>query len=229
MDETRRPSRSIARIVFRAAFAVFALAFVGVFAFAQGGAKMIPIGQMEIGTAPADFEFARTGQGGVGQWTVVADATAEGGRAIAQTSADTTDYRFPLAIYSPFSAADVDVSVRFKSVAGRIDQAGGVAVRLVDSGNYYVVRANALEDNVRFYRVVAGRREELKGSNLRVTGNEWHTLRLKAQRDLFTVAFDDKELFTATDRALPAAGKTALWTKADSITRFDRIEIRTLP
>ena len=139
---------------------------------AQKGATMIAIEKMDVGRPPAGFEFARTGQGGPAQWIVVSDPAAGGGRAIEQTSTDRTDYRFPLAIYTPLSVKNGDLSVRFKAVAGKVDQAAGIAMRLVDADNYYVVRANALEDNVRFYRVVKGSREELEGANLKVTANE---------------------------------------------------------
>jgi hypothetical protein len=190
---------------------------------------MIAIEKMDVGKPPANFEFARTGQGGPGQWAVVSDPSASGGRAIEQSSTDRTDYRFPLAIYSAASVINGDVIIRFKSVAGKVDQAAGIAMRLIDSGNYYVVRANALEDNVRFYRVVKGSREEIKGANVKVSPNEWHTLGLKAEGERFTVTLDGKHLFTATDRTFTGTGKIALWTKADSVTRFDRIEIKTLP
>ena len=151
------------------------------------------------------------------------------GRAIEQTSTDRTDYRFPLAIHESLSAANLDVEVRFKAVAGKIDQAGGIAVRLQDADNYYVVRANALEDNVRFYRVVEGRREQLEGANLKVTANQWHTLRLRAEGDRFTVSYDGKMLFRVIDKTFAEAGGVALWTKADSVTRFDEMTITTLP
>jgi hypothetical protein len=190
---------------------------------------MIAFDKMTVGAAPADFVFARTGQGGPAQWVVAADATAAGGRAIEQSSIDTTDYRFPLAIYQPVSARNVDIAVRFKAVAGKVDQAGGVAVRLSDPDNYYVVRANALEDNVRFYRVVGGRREQLEGADTKVTANEWHQLGLHAEGEQFTITLDGRQLFTAVDRTFAGAGRVALWTKADSVTRFDRIEIKTLP
>ena len=190
---------------------------------------MIAIDKMIVGAAPVDFEFARTGQGRPAQWAVAADATASGGRAIEQTSTDTTDYRFPMAIYQKVSAQDVDLTVHFKAVAGKVDQAGGIVVRLADSNNYYVVRANALEDNVRFYRMVKGQREQLEGANTKVTANEWHQLGLRAEGERFTITFDGKQLFTATDQTFTGAGKVALWTKADSVTRFDRIEIKTLP
>jgi len=123
----------------------------------------------------------------------------------------------------------VDVTVRFKAVGGKVDQAGGIAVRLSDPDNYYVLRANALEDNVRFYRMVKGRREQLEGADTKVTPEEWHQLGLRAEGERFTITFDGKSLFTATDRTFAGAGKVALWTKADSVTRFDRIEIKPLP
>jgi hypothetical protein len=137
--------------------------------------------------------------------------------------------RFPLAIYKPLSVKNVDVSVRFKAVAGRVDQAGGIALRLSDPDNYYVVRANALKDNVRFYRVASGRRVQIAGVNTKVSANEWHTLGLKAEGEGFTITFDGKELYRANDNAITAAGRVALWTKADSVTRFDHIEMKTLP
>ena len=190
---------------------------------------MIAIDRMKPGLAPEDFTFARTGRGGEGIWTVVEDPTASMGRAIEQNSTDRTDYRFPLAIHASLSVANVDVELRFKAVRGEIDQAGGIAVRLEDADNYYVARANALEDNVRFYRVVNGRREQLQGADLRVTANEWHTLGLRAEGERFTVSYDGKTLFSATDKTFTEAGGVALWTKADSVTRFDLVKITTLP
>jgi hypothetical protein len=209
--------------------AACAIACAGSAVLAQQGGPMIAIEKMNVDAVPADFAFGLTGQGGPGHWFVANDATATSGRVIEQTSTDGTDYRFPLAIYKPFSAANVDVSMRFKAVAGSVDQAGGIALRLADSDNYYVARANALEDNVRFYRVSNGRRIQIAGANLKVSANEWHTLGLKAEGESFTVTFDGKELYRATDKSIVAAGRVALWTKSDSVTMFDRIEIKTLP
>jgi hypothetical protein len=102
------------------------------------------------------------------------------GQALGQLSNDRTDYRFPLAIYRPYSGKDLEFSVRFKAVAGTVDEAGGIVLRLSTSDDYYVARANALEDNVRFYRVVKGRREQLAGADLKVSANQWHMLTLRA-------------------------------------------------
>ena len=189
---------------------------------------VVAIERVEGGKAPKDFEPARTGQGRASEWQVVDDASANGGRAIEQSSNDTTDYRFPLAIYRTISAKDVEVALRFKPVGGKIDRAGGIALRLIDADNYYVLRANALEDNVRLYRVIKGRREQIAGANLKVTSDQWHRLGLKAQGDAFTVTYDSQELYRATDKTLTAPGRVALWTKADSITRFDSVEITVL-
>lgn len=197
--------------------------------YSQSAATVIAIAKMEVGKPPVGFKFARTGQGGSGQWAVVDDSTSSTGRVIEQSSVDRADYRFPLAILDAVVAKNVEISLRFKPMAGRVDQAGGIAVRLADPDNYYVVRANALEDNVRFYRVVKGRREQIDGVNTKVAGNQWHTLGLKAQRNQFTIGFDGKTLFTTSDKTFASAGKIALWTKSDSVTRFDQIAIDVLP
>ena len=228
MDGNRPSIFSSNRLVFAAAVAACALACAASAGLAQKGTTMIALEKMDVGSPPAGFEFTRTGQGGPAQWVVVSDPTASGGRAVEQSSTERTDYRFPLAIYTPLLVKNGDVAIRFKSVAGKVDQAGGIAMRLIDANNYYVVRANALEDNVRFYRMVKGKREQLAGADVKVSGNEWHTLGLKAEGERFTVTFDGNQLFTATDRTFTDAGKVALWTKADSVTRFDRIEITPL-
>ena len=197
--------------------------------FSQSAAMVIAIANMDVGSPPVGFQFARTGQGDIGSWIVVGDETSVADRAIEQSSTDRTDYRFPLAILDSVIAKNVNVSLKIKPVGGRVDQAGGIAVRVLDGDNYYVVRANALEDNVRFYRVVKGRRQQIDGVNTKVTGGEWHSLGLKAQGEHFTIEFDGKTLFTTSDRTFAGAGKIALWTKSDSITRFDQIAIDVLP
>jgi hypothetical protein len=229
MDGSGPKFFSLIHSVLSMALAASLLAWAAPRALAETGAIMIAIGQMKLGSAPAGFTFARTGKGAAAEWTVTEDQTASQGRAIEQTSTDRTDYRFPLAIHEGLSAANLDVEVRFKAVAGKVDQAAGIAVRLQDPDNYYVVRANALEDNVRFYRVVQGRREQLDGADLKVTPNQWHKLGLRAEGERFTVSYDGKTLFSATDKTFAEAGGVALWTKADSVTRFDEMTITMLP
>ena len=117
-----------------------------------------------------DFEFAVTGGGQPGEWSIVRDNATQ---ALAQTGTDSTDDRFPLAIYRPFSGRNVYVSIRFMAISGNIDQAGGVVVRFTSAGDYYVARANALENNVRFYRVVGGKRQMIAGVDAQVSSGAW--------------------------------------------------------
>ena len=179
--------------------------------------------------SPDKFTFGLTGSGSPGEWRVVDDAGALNGRALAQLSKDRTDYRFPLAIYKSASAQNLDVVIHFKPVSGDVDRAGGVAIRLTTPNDYYVVRANALEDNVRFYRVIKGKREQIAGANVKVTSGSWHSLGLRAQGSHFTITFDGKQLFTANDTTFAEGDRVALWTKADSVTFFDWLELTVPP
>jgi hypothetical protein len=204
------------------------LATVANLAPALAAAQALTFADAPVGVMPKDFEPMQTGHGNPGRWETVEDDKALGGRALAQVSQDPTDNRFPLLIYMPTVPADVEVRTKLRPVSGKVDQAGGLAVRLLDPHNYYVARANALEGNVRFYKVVGGKRQQLAGANLPVASNQWHELILRAEGERFTVTFNGKELFTATDRTITSPGKVAFWTKADSITRFDSLEIKPL-
>ena len=189
---------------------------------------VVPLAPSPGGGPPDGFSIALTGRGGLPDWASIPDPDRPGEFVLAQSSVDPTDDRFPLAIYNKFSAADVDVSVRFKAVAGSVDRAGGIAIRLTDSNNYYVVRANALEDNVNFYRVVKGSRREIQGADAKVPSGVWHTLGLRADGNRFAISLNDKILFTTTDGTFAAPGKVALWTKADSVTYFVGLTLQTL-
>jgi hypothetical protein len=184
--------------------------------------------KFEKGTLPTHFATGLTGGGGPVAWAIAEDSSSpRGPKVLAQTSTDNTDNRFPLCIYSPLSAKDVEVSVRFKAVAGKVDQAAGLVVRFRDKDNYYVARVNALEDNVRLYHVVAGERRQFAGEKAKVTSGEWHSLKLEAHGTHFKVFFDDKLLLEADDDTFKDAGKAGVWTKADSVTYFDDLEIET--
>src|SRR5260370_3285868 len=123
-----------------------------------------------VGQLPAKFHSARTGQGSESTWAVIADPTAPSKpNVVAQTSTDKTDYRFPLLIADERSFRDLDLSVKFKAVSGRVDQAGGLIFRLKDPNNYYIVRANALENNYRRYHVANGRSSQFSDPDLQGT------------------------------------------------------------
>jgi hypothetical protein len=192
-------------------------------------AQTVVFADEALGSKPKGFEYALTGGGPAPSWEIVADSTAQGGKALAQTGTDTIDYRFPLAVYTAATLSNVEVTAHFRPVAGSVDQAGGIVVRFADPNNYNVVRANALEDNIRFYRVINGNRQQLGGANVKVKSGEWRTLTLRADGETFTVTSDGKELFTVRDKTFAKPGRAGLWTKADSVTHFDRIEIKALP
>ena len=195
---------------------------------APGGPTVVPLGGAAPGALPTAFAPALTGGGGPVAWQVREDASVDGGRVLAQISEDRTDTRFPLCIYQPLAARDIDVSVRMKPLSGRVDRAGGLAVRLADPDNYYVVRANALEDNVRLYHVVGGVRTQFAGLDVKIPSGAWQQLAIAARGRNFEVSLDGKTLFSATDTRLTTAGRVALWTKADSVTYFDDLQIRNL-
>jgi hypothetical protein len=179
------------------------------------------------GQPPAKFHSARTGQGSEGKWVVMADSTAPSKpNVVAQTSTDKTDYRFPLLIGDEGSFRDLDISVKFKAVSGSVDQAGGLVFRLKDTNNYYIVRANALEDNYRLYHVVDGRRVQFAGANFKVSSGTWHELRVEATGNKFVCYFDGVKKIEVTDDTFKDAGKVGLWTKADSVTYFDDLTIK---
>lgn len=184
--------------------------------------------QFEIDKLPTGFSTALTGGGGPVQWVIREDSTApRGPKVLTQTSADTTDYRFPLCIYDALTAKDVAVSVQCKPVSGKVDQACGLVARFKDQDNYYVVRANVLEDNVNLYRVVSGKRKQFAGKRVKVSSGNWHTLKLEVKGKHFEVWFDGNRLFDAEDETFAEAGKVGLWTKADSVTEFDDLKIES--
>ena len=175
---------------------------------------------------PARFHGALTGQGAKAEWVVKEDASAPSSpNILAQVSSDRTDYRFPLAIADDGSFQDLELSAKFKAMSGQIDRAAGLVFRLRDANNYYIVRANALENNYRLYRVVNGRREQIAGANVQVSSGEWHELSIVCSGNSIACYFDGEKKIETTDDTFSEAGKVGLWTKADSVTFFDDVKV----
>lgn len=128
----------------------------------------------DVGKAPAGWTATQTGTGAA-TWAVVQDSTAPSTPNVLKQSGVAT---YPVCFKNDTSLKDGFVEVKFKPLSGKEDQAGGVIWRLKDANNYYIARANALEDNVTIYDTVSGRRTERKRTNMRVTSNEWHNLRV---------------------------------------------------
>jgi len=189
----------------------------------------IDIGTNEIGVPPAGFDLPPSGDGNQGRWTVVRDATAKAGLAIEQAGIQTTDDRFPLAIYKPASLKNAEISLRLNAAGGKSNQGGGVAVRLSSPQDYYLVQLDALRDRVLFSLVRGGVSEEIEGVDADIASRTWHTLTVRAKDDQFIVSLDGTWVFTAFNKTLSKAGRIALWTEGDSITRFDSIAFTPLP
>jgi hypothetical protein len=188
-------------------------------------AETLNFDNVPAGTAPAGWTLAMTGKGEP-NWTVEAEPTAPSRPNVLKQSGRAT---FPVAIKSDTSIKDGFVEVKFKAVSGSEDRAGGIIWRAKDADNYYVVRANALEDNVVLYKTINGVRSSLEiagrkggyGVKTRVPSGQWHTLRCDFAGNWFKVTFEGKLLFEVEDATITDAGMIGLWTKADSVTLFD--------
>ena len=171
----------------------------------------------ETGKPPTGWTAGQTGAGRA-IWTVVPDATAPSQPNVLKQSGTAT---YPVCLRDDTSIQNGFVEVKLKPVSGKEDQAGGVVWRAKDLNNYYVARANALEDNVTVYYTVNGRRTEKKRADMKVASNQWHTLRVDFQGAHVTVTLDGKRALDWDDETFRDAGKVGVWTKADSVTLFD--------
>ncbi len=193
---------------------------------ASGKSLTYKFDNVPVGALPADFSSARTGRGALGKWEVRADETAPSKpNVLAQTSDDSTDYRFPIAVSNEGAFKDLELSVKFKAVSGSVDQAGGLVFRYLDENNYYIVRANALENNYTLYHVIKGSRRQFASANLKVTPKQWHELKVVCVGNQIACFFDSQQVIQATDETFKEAGKVGIWTKADSVTYFDDLSV----
>jgi hypothetical protein len=203
----------------RSAFAALWLSVV--FMSTPAMAQVVSFDADNVGGPPKGWLLTMTGKGSP-KWTVERDD--EMGLVLNQSGQAT----YPLALKEGTSIKDGFVEVQFKPVAGSEDRAGGVVWRAKDANNYYVARANALEDNVVLYKTVNGKRSPLDivgrqggyGVKTAVPAKQWHTLRVEFVGSRFKVSFNGKPVFEVEDKTLPDAGMIGLWSKADSVTAF---------
>ena len=161
-----------------------------------------------------------TGIGRPAAWQAIADAEGPSGWVLAETAADPTDSRFPLCVNEQAVLRDLDATLRFKPVSGVRERVAGFIFRAQSANDYYVVRASALDNSVRLYRMEKGKRRQVGGKEVPVESGKWHSLRVVAIADRFEVMLDGTSLFSATDRTLPQAGPMGVWSQADSITYY---------
>lgn len=177
-----------------------------------------------VGKTPVGWTAYLTGRGKPCKWEVRNDA---GNKVLAQVSQEPEDYRFNLIVNDSLSYKDVTISVKFKGITGHNDQGGGPVWRFQDANNYYVARANPLENNFRLYKVVNGDRHMLKSARLNIETGKWYTLKVMMKGNRITCYFDGKPELETTDETFLQAGKTGLWTKSDAVTYFDEFKLST--
>ncbi len=169
------------------------------------------------GLLPTGWVAGMTGRG-MPRWTIEADPSAPSKPNVLKQSGTAT---FPWCVRTGVSVTDGFVETRFKPVSGKEDQAGGVVWRWKDGDNYYVARANALEDNVSLYYTENGSRKTIKYVDAPVPGNVWHLLRVEFSGTRINVILDGKAYIEVDDIRISGAGSVGVWTKADSVTLFD--------
>ena len=213
--------------------AVVLIACISGVAMAAAQTRKVDFAQDAVGQPPKGFQFGHTAEAGApGKWVVQAEGTE---KFLAQLDPDSTRSRFPVAVLGDVRATDVDLSVRFKPISGLVDQAAGLVWRYQDQDNYYIVRANALENNVVLYKVEKGKRTDLPvkgegrtyGKKAQVPSGQWSALRVVAAGSRFEVYYNGAKLYEVEDSTFTQAGTVGVWTKADSVTYFDDLTVVT--
>jgi hypothetical protein len=180
-----------------------------------------------VGDTPNGWTATSTGKG-TPKWTIDQDQTAPSKSKVVKQSGRAP---YPLLLKEDTNLRDGFIEMKFKAISGSEDRAAGLVWRAKDANNYYIVRANALEDNVVLYKTVNGVRTSLDivgrkggyGVNISVPANQWLGLRVDFTGSRFKAIYNGKQLFEVEDSTFRDAGKVGLWTKADSVTLFDEI------
>ena len=178
-----------------------------------------------VGAPPDTCQPALTGLGGPVTWQVL---LVHNRAALAETSRVAVDNRYPICILDSVKASDVELGVSFAPISGKIDQAAGLIFRVKDANNYYVARANALENNVNLYHVTNGIRRQIAGVNVAVPTGQMQELGIRIEGNTIKASLDGRLLFEAVDRTIDGAGAVGLWTKADSVTAFYELTITVI-
>lgn len=189
----------------------------------RAGDRMVPAGQ-SVGWN-FDGESAGTLPSGTsvlgGTWEIRKEPDAP---SATNVLCQTGMARYPAVALGNQSFTDLDASVRFKPISGREDRAAGIIFRVQDQDNYYILRANALEDNVNFYRYSGGSRSLIQEGSAKVETGKWQELRVEVRGETMRGYLNGTKVVEATDTSFKAGG-VGLWTKADSVTCFDDLQV----
>jgi hypothetical protein len=194
---------------------------------------------LPTGGAPPNFRSALNGSGPPPVWSAVQVELTSGQQpavvdtaerrtvetVVAQLSTDPTDERFPLLIYEPVIFADFTARLRFRTLEGKVERMAGLAFRLLDESNYYVLRASSIGNSFRFYKVVNGVRSEPIGPSIPIPSGEWHTLEVTCRGNSIRCGLDGRETIPALTDSSFSRGRLAFWTKSDSVSQFASLDV----
>jgi hypothetical protein len=178
-------------------------------------------------TLPPEFKIGTLFDGRpAGEWNVIAtDRVKSPPHVLAQLLGKGAEHAYKTVFIKESRASDLELEVSFLPIDGKADMGGGLIWRATDDRNYYLTRANPLEQNIRIYRVVNGVRQMLKNFDHIIDVRQWHTLRVSAKGCQVQVFFDGKEVFDLCDQTF-STGQVGLWTKSDAVTYFDELKLQ---
>jgi len=178
-------------------------------------------------TLPPEFQMGTLFDGRpAGEWTVIqTDRAKSSPRVLGQLMGKGAEHAYKTVLINGIKASDLDLHISFLPIDGKADMGGGLIWRATDDRNYYLTRANPLEQNIRIYRVVNGVRQMLKNFDHIIDVRQWHTLRVVTKGCQIQVSFDDKQVFDLCDQTF-STGQVGLWTKSDAVTYFDDLTLR---
>ena len=181
----------------------------------------------EPGNLPREFSIGTMFDGRpAGDWQVLAtDRAKSPPHVLAQLMGKGAEHAYKLVLIKEVIAADLNLEVSFLPIQGRADMGGGLIWRAADDRNYYLARANPLEQNIRVYRVVNGIRHLLENFNQTIDVRQWHTLRVTHRGCRVNIYYDDKQVLDLCDKTFQA-GMIGLWTKSDAVTYFDDLRLQ---
>ncbi|MEW6157783.1 MAG: family 16 glycoside hydrolase [Verrucomicrobiota bacterium] len=214
--------------------AVFSIAIASYAAHLNFDFSKAPLDQ-----TPPGFRALLAGTGKPGEWKILLDEATRDASSnqpqniqrpvLAQLSQDPTDERFPMLLYDEESFGDFTLKTKFKLVSGAVEQMAGIAFRVQDENNYYYVRASALGNTFRFFKIVNGQRSAPIGPEIQIARNVWHELILECEGNQIRCLLNGKEVLpTLRDNSF-AAGKLGFWTKSDSVAYFADTKIDYTP
>lgn len=179
---------------------------------------------------PPEFQVGTLFDGRpAGEWKILqTEAANNGTHVLGQLMGKGAEHAYKIVLIQGTTATDLDVRVSFLPISGKADMGGGLIWRATDDRNYYLARANPLEQNIRVYRVVNGVRHMLHNFNTTIDVRKWHTLRVMAQGCHMQVLFDEKQALDLCDETFQQ-GRIGLWTKSDAVTYFDDLRLHILP